>query len=667
MATNYPSSYDTLAKPTPTTDLDDAGFEHDVVHTNAADAIEALQAKVGLDGDTASSTGTVEARLKDLDQTKLDASDNAVSASRWQTSRTLTLSGDVSGSTSWDGSANASISVVVADDSHTHSIYSGTSHHHDSDYVNETDHTKAVHDALGIRAATADQLTTARTISLTGDVSGSTSFDGSSNVSISAVVANDSHSHSNYSVTSHTHSYLPLAGGTMSGNINLNGNNVYGGSLQRVGGGGDAFINFPSFQYIRLSTDGVSYLDIVPNHATIRGDQTKFSLYDTGGSTNQKMMGFEMDNNRLEVWSFTDAGASSTLRASFGATGGFTVYTGDINCDAGHIQAGPNAGQRFGWWGTSEYMTRSASTIHFYTSGVNRFDVTSSGASTFGNHYISGQLDVDGDVHMATGYSSLTWGGDTRIGASSGANIEIVRAGVAVMTIGGGWVHINDFGNVHGIDLGHNAINFRSYTDDNHQAIYSGTHNGPVIKGWGGCGVESVQNDTREQAHTTSKSTNRANSVWKEHAASTHSNNSDARFKHNVRTRRPKGPAARANESALKRIKSLGLYEWDDDPRTVPPHKRDEGVKPDKRFGIMADELEKVVPEAVHKATLFEYLDPEDEDKLSRGLVDDVPREKIREVEVKTVSTAEMDAFLLEAIQELVDRVEALESAPGRR
>jgi hypothetical protein len=41
----------------------------------------------------------------------------------------------------------------------------------------------------------ADTLTTARTISLTGDVSGSTSFNGSANVSITATVADDSHNH----------------------------------------------------------------------------------------------------------------------------------------------------------------------------------------------------------------------------------------------------------------------------------------------------------------------------------------------------------------------------------------------------------------------------------------------------------------------------------------
>lgn len=44
-------------------------------------------------------------------------------------------------------------------------------------------------------AATATKLATARTISLTGDVTGDVSFDGSGNVSITAVVADDSHNH----------------------------------------------------------------------------------------------------------------------------------------------------------------------------------------------------------------------------------------------------------------------------------------------------------------------------------------------------------------------------------------------------------------------------------------------------------------------------------------
>ena len=53
---------------------------------------------------------------------KLDATANAVSATKLQTARTITLTGDVTGSANFDGSGNVSINTQVADDSHTHSL-----------------------------------------------------------------------------------------------------------------------------------------------------------------------------------------------------------------------------------------------------------------------------------------------------------------------------------------------------------------------------------------------------------------------------------------------------------------------------------------------------------------------------------------------------------------
>lgn len=46
--------------------------------------------------------------------------DNSNTANSWATARTITLSGDVSGSTSIDGSANVTISTTIANDSHNH-------------------------------------------------------------------------------------------------------------------------------------------------------------------------------------------------------------------------------------------------------------------------------------------------------------------------------------------------------------------------------------------------------------------------------------------------------------------------------------------------------------------------------------------------------------------
>ncbi|CAM0097987.1 long tail fiber protein distal subunit [Vibrio phage K567] len=64
-------------------------------------------------------------------------------ADKWTTARTLTLTGDVSGSVSWDGSANASLSVTVANGSHTH----------DDRYYTETESDARF---LGISAKAAD-------------------------------------------------------------------------------------------------------------------------------------------------------------------------------------------------------------------------------------------------------------------------------------------------------------------------------------------------------------------------------------------------------------------------------------------------------------------------------------------------------------------------------
>jgi hypothetical protein len=51
---------------------------------------------------------------------KLDATSNAASATKLATARTIALSGDVSGSVSFDGTANVTITAVIADDSHNH-------------------------------------------------------------------------------------------------------------------------------------------------------------------------------------------------------------------------------------------------------------------------------------------------------------------------------------------------------------------------------------------------------------------------------------------------------------------------------------------------------------------------------------------------------------------
>lgn len=51
-----------------------------------------------------------------------DATKNVLSATKLKTARTITLGGDLSGSVSFDGSANVTITAAVADDSHNHTL-----------------------------------------------------------------------------------------------------------------------------------------------------------------------------------------------------------------------------------------------------------------------------------------------------------------------------------------------------------------------------------------------------------------------------------------------------------------------------------------------------------------------------------------------------------------
>lgn len=78
-------------------------------------------------------------------------------------------------------------------------------------------------------ADTATKLQTARTISLTGDATGSVSFDGSENASITVTVADDSHNHTISNIDD-LQSNLDLkydkAGGPISGHIYMTGSNA---------------------------------------------------------------------------------------------------------------------------------------------------------------------------------------------------------------------------------------------------------------------------------------------------------------------------------------------------------------------------------------------------------------------------------------------------------
>ena len=121
-----------------------------VTAANAATNANTVNTIVKRDGSRNFSAGTITAALNG----------NATTATTLQTARTI-------GGVPFNGSSNINLPGV---------------------------NTSGNQNTSG-NAATATQLATLRTISLGGDLSGSSSFDGSANVTISAVVADDSHNH----------------------------------------------------------------------------------------------------------------------------------------------------------------------------------------------------------------------------------------------------------------------------------------------------------------------------------------------------------------------------------------------------------------------------------------------------------------------------------------
>lgn len=136
--------------------------------------------------------------------------------------------------------------------------------------------------------ATASRLTTPRTITLSGNVTGSAQFDGSANITISTTISN----------------YLPLSGGSMTGNITIPAT-----SMSWIGGKDSAPIQQD------MSSNTNSYFPI------IRQKQSSVT-YNIGGLDGQ--FGIYMyQNSRTEDG--TDASLKMDSSGNISATGTFTA------------------------------------------------------------------------------------------------------------------------------------------------------------------------------------------------------------------------------------------------------------------------------------------------------------------------------------------------------
>jgi hypothetical protein len=183
---------------------------------------EDLKFASGTDIDVTYNSATNEVAIALESEIASDTTGNAATASALQTARTLSLSGDLSGSVSFDGSANADIDATIQASSVENSmlVNSGITIQDDNASVesialggslrfSQTPNQTTVNfdtstdtitfglestidsDITG-NAATASALETSRTLSISGDVAGSVSFDGSANADIVATIQSGS-------------------------------------------------------------------------------------------------------------------------------------------------------------------------------------------------------------------------------------------------------------------------------------------------------------------------------------------------------------------------------------------------------------------------------------------------------------------------------------------
>lgn len=222
----------------------------------------------------------IETRKADLDSPILTGTPTAPTATAGtnttQVATTAFVNAEIAGDRPYatatplmDGTAAVGASAKVAREDHRHptdTSRAASSHTHGGGDITSAVANATTAAACSGNAATATKLATARTISLSGDVTGSASFDGSANATITATVADDSHNHTIANVdglqtaldgkaaTSHTHSYLPLSGGTMTGVLYPQNNTSYTtGQARRIilstgdpsgGGNGDVWIKY---------------------------------------------------------------------------------------------------------------------------------------------------------------------------------------------------------------------------------------------------------------------------------------------------------------------------------------------------------------------------------------------------------------------------------------
>lgn len=136
----------------------------------------------------------INVKLTTVETTANSALSKSESADKLASPQNITLTGAVTGTASFDGSAEASIETVltnpVPEAATSDPVISGIATVGVSEKYAREDHVHPAQTDVTGNAGTADKLKTARNIELVGNVTGTASFDGSENIVINTTIIN---------------------------------------------------------------------------------------------------------------------------------------------------------------------------------------------------------------------------------------------------------------------------------------------------------------------------------------------------------------------------------------------------------------------------------------------------------------------------------------------
>ena len=179
------------------------------------------------------------------------------------------------------------------------------------------------HGALSGNASTATKLQTARTIQLGGDLSGSASFDGSANITITAAVADDSHNHTITNVdglqTALNGKQATLTFGIANDNaVEIDAADVVSGDYAKFTGNG-----------LQGRSAGEVKSDLSLNNVTNESKATMFTSAALTGTPTAPSASASTDSNQIATTAFTqDAIDARSYTALIGGSASISIAAG---------------------------------------------------------------------------------------------------------------------------------------------------------------------------------------------------------------------------------------------------------------------------------------------------------------------------------------------------